>query len=57
MFKGHPKIKEKILCKNRELKVEGHKGKRGFIFIIIVLSFKANTMKPTLQHFLEKIKH
>jgi hypothetical protein len=22
-----------------------------------VLSFKANTMKPTLQHFLEKIKH
>jgi len=56
MFKGHPKIRAKILCKTRELKMEGYKGKCGFLYIIIVLSFKANTMKPSLQYFLEKIK-
>lgn len=56
MFKGHPKIRTKILCKNREMKMEGYKRKCGFLYIIIVLLFKANTMKPSLQYFLEKIK-
>jgi len=54
VFKGHSKIKAKKLCKNKELKMEGHKGKCGSLFIIIVLSFKANTMNPSLQNFLEK---
>jgi len=54
MFKGQPKIKAKHCVKNRELKMEGHNGKRGFLFITIVLSFKVNTMKPSLQYFLEK---
>jgi len=34
VFKEHPKIKAKTLCKNRELKMEGHKGKCGFLFIV-----------------------